>query len=117
VALGGVCANEQGRFWEYHDRVFSAPPNNPQVKDVVAMAREAGLDAAALEACMANPASLKRLESEIAEGAQAQVQGTPTLFINGKKLPRLNDFVQTVEREAARMGLPPLASPGGAGGR
>jgi len=114
VALGGICANEQGKFWPYHDRVFSAPPTNPQVSDVVSMAREAGLDAGALEACVNNPATRQKLGTEIAEGIQAQVQGTPTLFINGKKLPRLNDFVQTVDREATKMGLPPLSPPAGA---
>jgi protein-disulfide isomerase/uncharacterized membrane protein len=113
VALGAICANDQGRFWPYHDRVFSAPPTNPQVSDVVSMAREAGLDAGALEACVNNPATRQRLGAEIAEGVQAQVQGTPTLYINGKRLPRLNDFVPTVDREAAKMGLPPLPPPTG----
>lgn len=111
VALGAVCANDQGKFWPYHDRVFSSPPTNPQVSDVVSMAREAGLDSGAVEACVNNPATRQRLGAEIAEGAQAQVQGTPTLYINGKKLPRLNDFVQTVERESAKMGLPALPPP------
>lgn len=115
VALGAICANDQGKFWPYHDRVFSAPPTNPQVSDVVSMAREAGLDAGALEACVNNPATRQKLGAEIAEGAQAQVQGTPTLYINGKKLPRLNDFVQTIDREATKMGLPPLPSPTGGG--
>jgi protein-disulfide isomerase/uncharacterized membrane protein len=115
VALGAICANDQGKFWPYHDRVFSAPPTNPQVSDVVSFAREAGLDAGAIEACVNNPATRQRLGAEIAEGAQAQVQGTPTLFINGKKLPRLNDFTQTIDRETAKMGLPPLPPPTAAG--
>ena len=114
VALGAICANEQGKFWNFHDRVFSSPPTNPQVSDVVSMAREAGLDAGALETCVNNPATRQKLGTEIAEGIQAQVSGTPTLYINGKKLPRLNDFLQTVDREAAKMGLPPLPPPTGA---
>ncbi|HUG52659.1 MAG TPA: hypothetical protein VMR21_03630 [Vicinamibacteria bacterium] len=40
----------------------------------------------------------------------------PTLYTNGKKLPRLNDFTQAVEREAAKMGLPPLPPPPGHSG-
>jgi hypothetical protein len=43
------------------------------------------------------------------------VASTPTLFINGKKLPRINDFVATVDREAQAKGFPPLQ--GGAGSR
>ena len=111
VAMGGICANDQGKFWDYHDRVFSNPPTNPQAGDVVSIARQAGLDATALEACLNNPATRQRLGAEIAEGISAGVQGTPTLFINGKKLPRLNDFVQTVDREAGKMGLTPLPPP------
>jgi len=115
LALGAICANDQGKFWPYHDRVFSSPPTNPQVSDVVSIARESGLDAGALEACVNSPATRQRLGAEIAEGAQAQVEATPTLFINGKKLPRLNDFTQTVDRESSKMGLPPLPPPAGGG--
>ena len=112
LALGAHCANDQGKFWPYHDRVFSSPPKDPQAADVVGLAREAGLDPAAFEACLAAPQTRERLAAEIAEGQKARVEGTPTLFINGKRLPRTNDFVQTVESEAARLGLPPMASGG-----
>ena len=36
------------------------------------------------------------------------VDATPTLFVNGKRLPRINDFTQTVDKEAQKLGLPPL---------
>jgi len=39
------------------------------------------------------------------------VSGTPTLFINGKRLPRVEYFLQTVEKESSRLGLPPLPKP------
>jgi protein-disulfide isomerase len=116
VAMGGICAQEQGKFWEYHDRVFSNPPTNPTQSDVANMAREAGLNGLQLDACMSSPGTKQRLGAEIAEGIGAQVTGTPTLFINGKKLPRLNDFIQTVDREASKMGLPPLPPPPQPGG-
>jgi serine/threonine-protein kinase len=114
LALGAICAQEQGKFWPYHDRVFSSPPANPQTADVVNIAREAGLDAGAMESCLQSSGTRQRLSAEIAEAGQSKVDSTPTLFINGKKLPRLNDFLQTVEREASRMGLPPLPPPGAA---
>jgi protein-disulfide isomerase/uncharacterized membrane protein len=110
LALGAHCANDQVKFWPYHDRVFAAPPKNPQASDVVALAREIGADAAAFEACLGAPQTRDRLAAEIAEAQKSGVDATPTLFINGKRLPRTNDFVQTVEREAARQGLPPMAS-------
>jgi hypothetical protein len=36
------------------------------------------------------------------------VQATPSLYVNGKKLPRIQDFVPTVDKEAQKKGFPPL---------
>jgi protein-disulfide isomerase/uncharacterized membrane protein len=116
LAFGAVCAHEQGKFWPYHDRVFAEPPANPQAKDVSAIAGQAGLDTAAFEACMASALPKERVAADVAEGKKGQVQGTPTLFINGKRLPRLNDFTATVDREAKRLGLPPVRPPSAATG-
>jgi protein-disulfide isomerase/uncharacterized membrane protein len=116
LALGAICAQDQGRFWAYHDRVFAGPPSNPGVADVATLAAGAGLDGVALTACMNGTGARERLAKEIQEAKTARVDATPTLFINGRKLPRVNDFVQTVDREAARIGLPPVASPSEPGG-
>jgi protein-disulfide isomerase len=115
LAMGAHCANDQGKFWPYHDRVFGAPPKNPQAADIVGIAKAAGLDATAFEACLNAPQTRERLAAEIAEANKLKVDATPTLFINGKRLPRTSDFLQTVEREAARLGLPPLAAAGHTG--
>jgi protein-disulfide isomerase/uncharacterized membrane protein len=106
VALGGLCAQDQGRFWPYHDKVFSTPLNKPEAKDVVKLATEVGLDGSRLDKCMRDPRTKARLSAEIAEGHGAGVEGTPTLYINGRRLPRINDFIQAVDKEAARLGLP-----------
>jgi protein-disulfide isomerase/uncharacterized membrane protein len=112
LALGAHCANDQGRFWAYHDRVFGSPPKNPQAADIVAVAREIGADVPKFEACLGAPQTRERLAAEIAEANTLKVDATPTLFINGKRLSRTSDFLQMVEREAARLGLPPVASAG-----
>ncbi len=111
MALGGICAHQQGKFWAYHDRVFENPPRDPGRGDVLKLAREAGLDATALGACLDAPGTLARLKAEVDEAERAGVKATPTLFLNGKKLPRVNDFLVMVEKESARLGLPPLAKP------
>jgi protein-disulfide isomerase len=112
VALGALCAQDQGRFWQYHDRVFANPPKDPKVADVVRIAAEAGLDTAAFEGCINAQRTRDRLTAEVAEGKNYGVSSTPTLFINGKRLPRINDFIPMVEKESARLGLPPLPNPG-----
>ena len=111
LARGGICAEQQGKFWAYHDRVFATEMQEASVQDVTRLGFEAGLDTAAFQACLDAPATRARLAADVEEGYRAGVRGTPTLFINGKKLPRVNDFVQTVEKEAARLGLPPLPRP------
>jgi len=102
MALGGICAHEQGRFWTYHDKVFSTTLENPEARDVLRLGEQVGLDRNALEACLASPKTKERLDADIAEGHRVGVEGTPAVFLNGKKLPRINDFVVTVDKEAAR---------------
>ena len=109
VALGSICAHYQGKFDAYHDRVFSTELHNPQAADVVRLAGEAGLNAAALEGCLDDPKTKADLAAQIAEGNRLGITATPTLFINGKKLPRINDFVPVVDKEARKKGFPPLA--------
>jgi protein-disulfide isomerase/uncharacterized membrane protein len=108
VARGGLCANQQGKFWAYHDRVFENPPHEPGRADVLKIGSEAGLDGGALGACLDAPGTNARLAAEIAEAEKAGVKATPTIFINGKKLPRVNDFLLMVDKESQRLGLPAL---------
>ena len=108
VALGAICAQDQGKFWAYHDRAFAGAGENPKPEDVVRLAGEAGLDGAALGACLGAPRTKERLTAQIEEARRLGVQSTPTLYINGKKLPRINDFLQVVDKEAQAKGFPPL---------
>ncbi len=108
VALGAVCAQRQGKFEVYHDRVFATELRNPQPSDVVRLAGEAGLNATALQGCLDDPQTKQALSAQIAEAARLGVTATPTLYVDGKKLPRLNDFVAVVDKEARKKGFPPL---------
>jgi protein-disulfide isomerase len=104
LSLGGVCAHEQGKFWPYHDRVFSAPLSNPQNHDVLRLAMEAGVEPGAFERCLTSSAARDRLKADIEEARRVGVDSTPTVLINGKRLPRVGDFILTVDKEAARLG-------------
>lgn len=110
LALGAICAHNQGKFEAYHDRVFGSELKNPTAADVVRLAGEAGLNAAALEGCLDDPATKAALAAQVAEGNRLGVTSTPTLYVNGKKLPRINDFVAVVDREAQKKGQPPLTN-------
>jgi protein-disulfide isomerase len=108
VALGAVCAQRQSKFEAYHDRVFSTELRNPQPADVVRVAGEAGLNAAAMQGCLDDPQTKATLSSQIDEATRLGVSSTPTVYVNGKKLPRINDFVGVVDREAQKKGFKPL---------
>jgi protein-disulfide isomerase/uncharacterized membrane protein len=111
LALGAVCANQQGKFWPYHDRVFQQPPQAPSLSDVERLGAEAGVDAGAFKQCLASSDAKQRLQGQIAEAVAVGVEATPTVFLNGKKLPRINDFGQVVDQEAAKQGVPPPSAP------
>jgi len=108
LALGAICARYQGKFDAYHDRVFQTELRNPTPADVGRVAGEAGLNAAAIEGCLDDPKTKADLAAEVAEGNRLGVNSTPTVYVNGKKLPRINDFVAVVDKEARKKGFPPL---------
>ncbi len=99
LALGGICAYEQGNFWAFHDRVFDRPPNNPTNEDVVTIATAAGLDGEAMRVCLSSDAAAERLSKQIDEANRLNVRSTPTVYINGKKLNQLAGFLQAIETE------------------
>ena len=109
LARGAICAHNQGKFEAYHDRVFSAEGlHNPVVADVVRLAEEAGLNPTAMQGCLEDPATEEALDAQIAEAHRLEVRSTPTLYVNGKKLPRIKDLLPVVDKEARKKGFPPL---------
>lgn len=76
----GVCAHEQGRFWEYHDAVFGRRTEmTEQTARNAALA--AGLDTAALDACLASERPEARVVADEAAALALGVGGTPTFFV------------------------------------
>jgi protein-disulfide isomerase len=85
AALASMCANDQGKFWPYHDELFANQKALLEA-DLKTYATKIGLDMAKWEACVKEGRHNALIDAEIAEGRQAGVRGTPTLFINGRKL-------------------------------
>ena len=103
AALASLAAREQGKFWPMHDKLFA---NSSQLSEekIVALAKEAGLDLARFD----KDRAAQKLRDEVVRdqglGQQAGVQGTPTVFINGKQLrDRSLPGVQAIiDREVAK---------------
>jgi protein-disulfide isomerase len=85
AAEASLCANEQGKFWEYHDTLFA----NQQALDVASLKQYAAdlkLDTTKFNSCLDTSKYAGTVSAETNQGVTAGVQGTPTTFINGKKI-------------------------------
>lgn len=108
LALGGICADESGRFWEYHDGVFAKRWDRATREDVLNIGVAAGLDRRSLGKCMDSAAVKGRLAREVEEGVRIGVGSTPTILVNGRKIPSTGVFLMAVDEERKRLNLPPL---------
>jgi protein-disulfide isomerase len=81
----GQCANEQGKFWPYHDRLF-ANQQRLGASDLKQHAVDLGLDAARFSACVDSHKYKALVDADIDEGNDVGVNGTPAFFINGRML-------------------------------
>lgn len=83
VAAASICADQQGKFWEYHDLAFK---NQDKLDDKspLQLATELSLDEAKIKACLEDPKTNEALDASEAEGRNLGVNGTPAFFINGQ---------------------------------
>ncbi|MFN0062437.1 MAG: DsbA family protein [Myxococcaceae bacterium] len=103
AAEAALCANEQGKFWEYHDVLFA----NQKALDMASLKQHAttvGLEAGAFGGCLDSGKFAKQVETDEKEGAALGVQGTPAFFVNGVALTGavpLEDFKRQIDAELA----------------
>lgn len=85
ASAAAVCAGEQGKFWEMHDLLFR---NNNQLggRALMGYAKDLGLDTNAWRSCVEDPKTLAKIKEDSRIGGEAGVGGTPTFFVNGRRL-------------------------------
>ncbi len=84
AAEASECAKDQGKFWEYHDRLFGS-----QQLDAASLKKHAadlGLDAVKFNTCLDGGSKAATVAAQQAEGSKLGVSGTPTFYINGEAL-------------------------------
>lgn len=89
AALASMAAAEQGRFWEYHDELFINQKSLAKEK-YLEIAENLGLDLKKFSLDMMRPSLRQKIEQDVAEAKKAGVTGTPTIFVNGRKLKNRN---------------------------
>jgi protein-disulfide isomerase len=104
AAEASACANEQGRFWEYHDRLF-ANQSKLTAPDLKQHAADLGLDATKFNACVDSRKFQKDVDADLDTAQLLGVSGTPHFFINGRPLSGaqpLESFKAIIDEELAR---------------
>lgn len=95
AAVAAVCATRQGKFWELHDRLFSAP-KPVQPADLESVARAAGVDRDRYRLCMKGIAR-QDVEDDLKEGQRIGFAGTPGFALG----PNLGDQRMRLQRRLA----------------
>ncbi len=95
AALASECANDQGKFWEYHDTLFSNQPNFSRT-ELLAYAESLGLEINSFTACLDARAKNDLVRADMAEASSRRISGTPTFFVNGQLVQNWGQLDQVV---------------------
>lgn len=84
----GECANEQKKFWEMHDYLYQNQPDESDTSmyttdKLTTIAGQLGMNTSQFSTCLDSKKYDKNVQSDLTDGQQAGVNGTPTTFING----------------------------------
>jgi len=103
AAEASRCAGEQGKFWEYHDLLWT-DLSKLDPAGLSGHAKTLSLDIAKFEACVAGGKYKADIEKDLRDGQKAGVSGTPGFFINGVFLAGaqpLPEFEKLIDAELA----------------
>jgi len=108
AAEAAMCAAEQGKFSEFHAKLFEKAPQI-DVAQLAPIAEEVGLDKAKFEECLTSHRTAPIVQADLDAGKKAGVSGTPAFFVNGVPLAggrSLNEFAKAIDVELERLKLP-----------
>jgi protein-disulfide isomerase len=118
AAEAATCANEQGKFWEMHDRLF-ANQQKLQVADLKQHAADLGLNAEAFNQCLDSGKHEAEWRKDLEDGAKYGLSGTPAFFINGRLISGaqpLEAFTEIINEELQNKGITPPSKAASAAG-
>jgi len=103
AACAAECAAQQGKFWQYHDLLFENQAGLTR-ESLFGFARELGFDMGRFRTCLDAPETLDRVREDVRAGSSLGIQSTPTIFINGRRIPgaldrHYYDYAITIETQ------------------
>jgi len=104
TAEAAECANEQGKFWEYHDKIFQNQ-QSLSIENLKLWAKQIGLDTTKFDSCLDTGKYQSEVQKDQKDGISLGVSGTPAFFINGKALIGAQPFAafkQLIDAELSK---------------
>ena len=108
AAMASIAALEQGKFWEYHDKLFANQQKLPR-PFLIQYARELGVNAQQFESALDAPRVKSAIDADVAEAKSLGITGTPGFFVNGRFLSGakpFEEFARVIDAELTRLNLP-----------
>lgn len=107
AAKAGQCADQQGKFWPYHDQLFTNQSKLAPA-DLKATAKKVGLDTAKFDACFDQAKTEATVQRELEQGKALGIDGTPTFYVDGRQLvgaQPIDAFSGVIDEELATKGV------------
>jgi protein-disulfide isomerase len=91
AAEASLAAQRQGKFWEFHDLLF-ANQDALTRESLEQYAKQLNLNLPELQKALDSKTEKAAVDADVKLGEDVQVNGTPTVFINGKRVPNPTEF-------------------------
>lgn len=101
VAIGAQCAHQQNKFWEFHEMAYEKQKDLSN-ESSLAFAKALKLDEKKFQACFDNPATAEVVDKAQKIGTDSGVKGTPSVFVNGKKVMITTSFEEAILQAIAK---------------
>lgn len=103
AAQASLAAHQQGKFWEFHDLLFANQRalTRPSLEDY---AKQLNLNVAQLKKALDDQALKAAVDADVKLGEEVNVNGTPTVFINGKRVANPTEFEPVAKLIDAALG-------------
>jgi protein-disulfide isomerase len=101
AAEASECAHEQGKYWEYHDKLFSDELSLGSAA-YETYASELGLNVTQFKTCLSTEKFKPEIEADLADGQLIGIEGTPTFIINGTRVvgaQPLESFKEIIDKK------------------